>query len=66
MSSKVTSNGRVTIPKWVRDYLGMVPGTEVVFRHLPDGTTIIERADGMPPPSGLSKAVGDAGPSDDT
>jgi antitoxin PrlF len=68
MSSKVTSNGRVTIPRWVRDYLGIVPGTQVVFRPLPDSTAAVERADGTQPPSRLSKAPGDAGPcsSDET
>jgi len=33
MPSVVTSNGRVTIPKRVRDYLGLEPGTEVAFRR---------------------------------
>ena len=32
MPTKVTSNGRVTIPKRVRDYLGIEPGTEVAFQ----------------------------------
>jgi antitoxin PrlF len=62
MSSKVTSNGRVTIPKWVRDYLGIAPGTEVAFRLLPDGSSVIERADGTRPSSPFSKAIGSAGP----
>lgn len=55
MSTKVTSNGRVTIPKPVRDYLGIEPGSEVAFRRAADGNIVIERSDGTRPPSGLSK-----------
>jgi antitoxin PrlF len=29
--SKVTSKGQVTIPKYLRDTLGLLPGTEVEF-----------------------------------
>jgi antitoxin PrlF len=61
MPSKVTSNGRVTIPKRVRDYLGIDAGAEVAFRRGDDGNIIIERADGMRPPSPLSRLVGSAG-----
>jgi antitoxin PrlF len=66
MSSKVTSNGRVTIPKRVRDYLGITPGTEVAFRLGADGSIIIERADGTRPPSRISMARGSAGPGPST
>ena len=62
MASKVTSNGRVTIPKRVRDYLGIDSGTEIAFRRIADGSLVIERADGTRPPSRLSKVVGSAGP----
>jgi len=62
MPTKVTSNGRMTIPKRVRDYLGIAAGTEVAFRRAGDGSIIIERADGTRPPSRLSKVVGSAGP----
>ncbi|TMK06650.1 MAG: AbrB/MazE/SpoVT family DNA-binding domain-containing protein [Alphaproteobacteria bacterium] len=61
MPTKVTSNGRMTIPKWVRDYLGIAAGTEVAFRRAADGSIIIERADGTRPPSRLSKVRGIAG-----
>jgi antitoxin PrlF len=66
MSSKVTSNGRVTIPKRVRDYLGLVAGTEVAFRCLDDGSIVIERADGTRPPSRISNLRGSAGPDPST
>jgi AbrB family looped-hinge helix DNA binding protein len=66
MASKVTGNGRVTIPKRVRDYLGITPGTEVAFRCLPDGSVVIERADWTRPVSRLSMAIGSAGPGPST
>lgn len=58
MATKVTSNGRVTVPKRVRDYLGIGPGTEVTFRRAADGGIVIERADGTRPPSRFAKIVG--------
>jgi antitoxin PrlF len=61
MASKVDSNGRVTIPKRVREYLGIGPGDEVEFRRADGGNIIIERADGTRPPSRLAKLVGSAG-----
>ena len=66
MTTKVTSNGRVTVPKRVRDYLGIEPGSEVAFRRAVDGSIIIERADGTRPPSRLAKLVGIAGPGPST
>jgi len=62
MATTVTSKGQVTIPKPVRDYLGIEPGSQVEFRRMADGTIIIERADGTRPPSRFAKAVGSAGP----
>jgi len=62
MATRVTSKGQVTIPKPVRDYLGIEPGTAVNFRRADDGHIIIERADGTRPPSRFAKAVGSAGP----
>jgi antitoxin PrlF len=66
MTTKVTSNGRVTVPKRVRDYLGIEPGSEVALRRAADGSVIIERADGTRPPSRLAKLVGIAGPGPST
>ena len=62
MTTTVTSKGQVTIPKQVRDYLGIEPGSEVNFRRAEDGSIIIERADGTRPPSRFAKLVGSAGP----
>jgi antitoxin PrlF len=66
MPTKVTSNGRVTVPKRVRDYLGLEPGTEVAFRRALDGSIVIERADGTRPPSRFEKVCGSAGPGPST
>ena len=62
MATTVTSKGQVTIPKPVRDYLGIEPGSEVNFRRADDGSIVIERADGTRPPSRFAKLVGSAGP----
>jgi AbrB family looped-hinge helix DNA binding protein len=62
MATTVTSKGQVTIPKPVRDYLGIDPGSEVNFRRADDGSIVIERADGTRPPSRFAKLVGSAGP----
>ena len=62
MPTTVTSKGQVTIPKPVRDYLGIEPGSEVSFRRADDGSIVIERADGTRPPSRFAKLVGSAGP----
>jgi AbrB family looped-hinge helix DNA binding protein len=66
MPSKVTSNSRVTIPKRVRDYLGLEPGSEVAFRRAADGSIVIERADGTRPTSRFEKVRGIAGPGPST
>ena len=62
MATTVTSKGQVTIPKPVRDYLGIGPGSQVDFRRTEDGGITIERADGPRPPSKFAKLLGSAGP----
>lgn len=37
-SSTLTSKGQVTIPKRLRDYLGLAPGDKVRFEYGEDGT----------------------------
>ena len=45
MSTYVTSKGQVTIPKKVRDHLGIGPGTAVDFEPGPDGrVTLVTKA----------------------
>jgi AbrB family looped-hinge helix DNA binding protein len=41
-SSTVTSKGQITIPKAVRDELGLREGDRVAFRVLEDGTVVVE------------------------
>ncbi|MDH4442556.1 MAG: AbrB/MazE/SpoVT family DNA-binding domain-containing protein [Rhizobium sp.] len=51
MATTVTSKGRVTIPKPVRDFLGIVPGSAVEFRRTEDGSVVLTRADADARPS---------------
>ena len=62
MATTVTSKGQVTIPKPVRDHLGIGPGSQIAFRRLADGTIVIEKADGTRQPSRFAEVVGSAGP----
>jgi antitoxin PrlF len=48
---KVTTRGRVTIPRHIRQELGLVPGTEVVW-ELRDGVAALRKAEGQPVRSG--------------
>ncbi|MGH7717248.1 MAG: AbrB/MazE/SpoVT family DNA-binding domain-containing protein [Gemmatimonadaceae bacterium] len=40
--SKITSKGQVTIPKYVRETLGVHPGDRLAFRIGDDGTVTVE------------------------
>ncbi|WP_046861804.1 AbrB/MazE/SpoVT family DNA-binding domain-containing protein [Microvirga massiliensis] len=62
----VTAKGQVTIPKSVRDFLGIVPGSEVEFRRAADGTVVLTRADAKRPASRFAKLRGHAGEGLDT
>jgi AbrB family looped-hinge helix DNA binding protein len=44
MSHQVTSKGQVTIPKKVRDFLGLKTGTAVAFEPTADGRITIAAA----------------------
>jgi len=46
MSTTVTSKGQVTIPKKVRDHLGIGPGTSVDFLPAPDGRVMLVKKSG--------------------
>jgi AbrB family looped-hinge helix DNA binding protein len=41
MDSAITSKGRATIPKPIRDHLGLRPGDWVKFFIHPDGTVVL-------------------------
>jgi AbrB family looped-hinge helix DNA binding protein len=62
MATTVTSKGQVTIPKRVREHLGIVPGSQVEFRRAADGSIVVEKADGTREPSRFAKLLGSAGP----
>ena len=46
MSTTVTSKGQVTIPKKVREHLGIGPGTAVDFLPVPDGRVMLVKTAG--------------------
>ncbi len=44
MATTLTSKGQVTIPKKVRDLLGIEPGSSVIFELTPSGDVVLRRA----------------------
>jgi len=60
MGSIVTSRGQVTIPKRLRDHLGIRPGSEVVFELTADGRVVLSRPAGPPAPSRFERVRGTA------
>lgn len=48
MSATVTIKGQVTIPKSVREHLGIGPGSRVEFRRTADGQIVIEPTEPRP------------------
>lgn len=52
MSTMLTRKGQVTIPKRIRDMLGLRAGSPVVFKVTEDGQVLLAPADThRPPPS---------------
>ncbi len=49
MSTVVTSKGQVTIPKKVREHLGIVPGTAVDFDLAGDGRVTVRKSANQEP-----------------
>ncbi len=66
MTTTVTAKGQVTIPKAVRDLLGIKPGSKVDFQRAADGSIILTRADNRRPASRFEKLRGHAGKGLDT
>ena len=46
MTTTLTSKGQVTIPKQIRDALGMAPGCSVQFAANRDGDVVIHKVGG--------------------
>ncbi len=44
MASNLTSKGQVTVPKKIRDYLGLKPGAAVTFESLATGDIALRPA----------------------
>jgi AbrB family looped-hinge helix DNA binding protein len=62
MATTVTRKGQVTIPKPVREHLGIGPGSQIVFRRADDGSIVLEKAEGARQPSRFAEVLGVAGP----
>jgi antitoxin PrlF len=63
MASNLTSKGQVTVPKNIRDYLGLKPGAPVAFERLATGEIALRAATPgrkPPPPSRFAKLRGRA------
>lgn len=62
MATNLTSKGQVTVPKAVRDYLGLKPGAAVTFERLPNGDVALRpaRATGRARESRFAKLRGRA------
>jgi antitoxin PrlF len=58
VGSRVTRKGQVTIPKRVRDHLGIEPGSVVDFELGADGRIVLVKAGGSPPPSRFARMRG--------
>lgn len=62
MSTTVTSKGQVTIPKAVRNRLGILPGSAVEFELEADGRVVLRKVDAACPTSRFESLRGLAGP----
>ena len=61
MATTVTSKGQVTIPKPVRDRLGIAPGSRVNFELAPDGRIVLVKVGGRRRKSRFETLRGRAG-----
>jgi antitoxin PrlF len=60
MGSRVTRKGQVTIPKRVREHLGIAPGSVVEFELGDDGRIVLIKAGAEPVPSRFERIRGTA------
>ena len=61
MATAVTRKGQVTIPKPIRDRLGIEPGSAVDFELAPDGRVVLVKIGGPKPVSRFASLRGRAG-----
>ncbi len=66
MATMVTAKVQVTIPKAVRELLGISPGSSVDFVRAPEGRIVLVRADKKQPLTRFAKLRGHAGEGLDT
>lgn len=66
MATTVTSKGQVTIPKPIRDRLGIEPGNAVDFRMDAGGNVVLMKVNGARPKSRFDAARGILAPSPST
>jgi AbrB family looped-hinge helix DNA binding protein len=59
--SKMTTKGQVTLPKRLRDYLGLKPGSEIDFDVAEDGRVFLKTYE-QAPESRFARLRGSAGP----
>jgi AbrB family looped-hinge helix DNA binding protein len=62
MATTVTSKGQVTIPRRVRERLGIVPGSKVEFELAEDDRIVLTKVDAGQPASRFERLRGAAGP----
>jgi antitoxin PrlF len=58
VGSRVTRKGQVTIPKRVREHLGIEPGSVVEFELADDGRIVLVKAGAPPKPSPFEQLRG--------
>jgi AbrB family looped-hinge helix DNA binding protein len=61
MTVKLTSKGQVTLPKVVRDLLGIGPESVIDFERAPDRRFVLVKVDAKPQPNRFEKLRGRAG-----
>ena len=61
VTTTVTSKGQVTIPKRVRDLLGIGPGSQIDFERAQDGRVVLVKVQKKARPSRFARLRGHAG-----
>ncbi len=61
MQEIITSEGQITLPKAVRDRLGLVAGDAVMFEWAADGRVVMTRAERLPGRFAALRDTADAG-----